>query len=256
MMTQTIAPASVAARELTTVSSERMAEPKIHPRHLLRRALIYVRQSHPNQVQRHPESARRQYGLVERAEQLGWGRDQISVIDEDQGKSGAGSAAAHGRDGFAQLVSAVGLGEIGIVLALEVSRLARDNTAWYRLLDLAGAFGWSPMGTVRPEFLSGLPVFDREIEGNSDESSRLASGLAQDSYCPRTDRMVLIEDALNLADALDRAFLEREPRRRHPAAIVFLPDWEADPNDMLPGQGVMRAVVEMCRQGPFWIELS
>jgi DNA invertase Pin-like site-specific DNA recombinase len=116
-------------------------DPKIHARHLARQALIYVRQSHPSQIQRHPESARRQYGLVERAEQLGWGSEQISVIDEDQGKTAAGSAAAHGRDGFAHLVSAVGLGEVGMVLALEVARLARNSAEWHRLLELAALAG-------------------------------------------------------------------------------------------------------------------
>ena len=144
MMTQELALAPAAVRDLTTVPidpSERVADPKIHPRHLLREALIYVRQSHPNQVQRHPESARRQYGLVARAEQLGWPPEQIRVIDADQGKSAAGSAAAHGRDGFAQLVSAVGMGEVGIVLALEVSRLARNSAEWYRLLELAALAG-------------------------------------------------------------------------------------------------------------------
>ena len=114
---------------------------KVQPRHLTRTALIYVRQSHPSQVQRHPESARRQYGLVERAQALGWPAEQITVIDDDQGKSAAGSAAAHERDGFARLVSAVGLGEVGIILALEVSRLARNSAEWYRLLELAALAG-------------------------------------------------------------------------------------------------------------------
>ena len=113
--------------------------PRCSPGTLGRQALIYVRQSHPNQVQRHPESARRQYGLVERAAQLGWPREQIVVIDEDQGKSGAGSAAAHERDGFARLVAAVSLGEVGLVLALEVARLARNSAEWYRLLELCRA---------------------------------------------------------------------------------------------------------------------
>jgi DNA invertase Pin-like site-specific DNA recombinase len=116
-------------------------DPKVQPRHLGRQALIYVRQSHPNQVQRHPESARRQYGLVERTLQLGWPREQIVVIDEDQGKSGAGSAALQGRDGFARLVAAVSLGEVGLVLALEVARLARNSAEWYRLLELAAVAG-------------------------------------------------------------------------------------------------------------------
>jgi DNA invertase Pin-like site-specific DNA recombinase len=115
--------------------------PKIQPRHLARGALIYVRQSHPSQVQRHPESARRQYGLIDRARLLGWPAEQVTVIDDDQGKSAAGSAAAHERDGFGRLVSAVGLGEIGIVLVLEVSRLARNSAEWYRLLELAALAG-------------------------------------------------------------------------------------------------------------------
>lgn len=108
------------------------AEPKVTAHHLRRRALIYVRQSSPTQVQRHPESARRPYG---------WAADQITTIDEDQGKSGAGSAAAHDREGFGRLVSAVGLGEVGIILALEVSRLARNSAEWYRLLELAALAG-------------------------------------------------------------------------------------------------------------------
>ena len=118
-----------------------LAEPKITTRHLLRQALIYVRQSSPTQVQRHPESARRQYGLAARAQHLGWPVEQIVTIDDDQGKSAAGSAAAHQRDGFARLVSAVGLGEVGIVLALEVARLARNSAEWYRLLELAALAG-------------------------------------------------------------------------------------------------------------------
>jgi DNA invertase Pin-like site-specific DNA recombinase len=116
-------------------------DPRITPRHLNRQALIYVRQSSPTQVQRHPESARRQYGLAERAHRLGWAAELVTVIDEDQGKSGAGSALAHERDGFERLVSAVGLGEVGIILALEVSRLARNSAEWYRLLELAALAG-------------------------------------------------------------------------------------------------------------------
>jgi DNA invertase Pin-like site-specific DNA recombinase len=118
-----------------------VSDPKLQARHRARQALIYVRQSHPNQVRQHPESARRQYGLSERAQLLGWEPEQISVIDEDQGKTAAGSAAAHGRDGFAEIVSAVSLGEVGIILALEVSRLARNSAEWYRLLELCALAG-------------------------------------------------------------------------------------------------------------------
>ena len=141
MIADTVGAAAITAQDQRPSPGRIAPDPKIHLRHLARQALIYVRQSHPNQIQRHPESARRQYGLVERAEQFGWAREQIEVIDEDQGKSAAGSAAAHGRDGFAQLVSAVGLGEVGIVLALEVSRLARNSAEWYRLLELAALAG-------------------------------------------------------------------------------------------------------------------
>lgn len=120
----------VVPQERTGLLVQTLSDPKIHSRHLSRQALIYVRQSHPNQVRQHPESARRQYGLAERARQLGWTSEQIRVIDEDQGKSGAGSAAAHGRDGFGDLASAVGLGEVGLILALEVARLARNSAEW------------------------------------------------------------------------------------------------------------------------------
>jgi DNA invertase Pin-like site-specific DNA recombinase len=116
-------------------------EPKVTVHHLARQALLYIRQSSPTQVQRHPESARRQYALAERAQRLGWTAEQVVVIDEDQGKSGAGSAAAHEREGFARLVSAVGLGGVGLVLVLEVSRLARNSAEWYRLLELAALTG-------------------------------------------------------------------------------------------------------------------
>lgn len=116
-------------------------DPKVRAYHLAKRAFIYVRQSSPTQVQRHPESARRQYGLTERAKQLGWSAEQVTVIDGDQGKSAAGSAAAHDREGFGSLVSAVGLGEVGIILALEVARLARNSAEWYRLLELAALSG-------------------------------------------------------------------------------------------------------------------
>src|SRR5437763_6384880 len=117
------------------------SDPRLTSRHLARRALIYVRQSSPGQVQRHPESARRQYGLAERAQALGWTAEQITVIDEDQGKSGGGEAAARERSGFAQLASAVGLGEVGLLLVVEVSRLVRHSAEWYRLLDLAALVG-------------------------------------------------------------------------------------------------------------------
>lgn len=113
-----------------------MTEPtKIKAAHLRRTACVYLRQSSPAQVEVNRESTDRQYALVARAEDLGWPRAQIAVIDEDLGVSGSGFAA---RSGFARLAAEVALGHVGIVLGLEVSRLARNNADWYRLLDLCG----------------------------------------------------------------------------------------------------------------------
>ena len=111
------------------------AHPKIRPAHLGRAAVVYVRQSTPGQTERNVESTDRQYALVERAVELGWSRRAVEVIDQDLGVSGAAGTA---RSGFARLTADVALGRVGIVFGLEVSRLARSNADWYRLLDLAG----------------------------------------------------------------------------------------------------------------------
>jgi len=108
---------------------------KVTMSHLRRTAVIYVRQSTLAQVERNRESTMRQYDLNARAHSLGWPQSGIRVIDEDLGQSGASAAS---RTGFAELAAQVGLGQVGIVLSLEVSRLARNNADWYRLLDLAG----------------------------------------------------------------------------------------------------------------------
>src|SRR5215210_3424026 len=108
---------------------------KIATTHLRRMAVVYVRQSSASQLERNRESTDRQYALVERAVSLGWPRGSVRVIDADLGVSGSRDTV---RSGFTELTSLVGLGQVGIVLALEVSRLARSNTDWYRLLDLAG----------------------------------------------------------------------------------------------------------------------
>jgi len=109
---------------------------KITGSHRSRAAVIYVRQSTLAQLERNTESTARQYDLVNRARQLGWPREAIRVIDADLGVSGS---VLGQREGFESLVAEVALGQVGIILALEASRLARDNAAWYRLLDLAGA---------------------------------------------------------------------------------------------------------------------
>jgi DNA invertase Pin-like site-specific DNA recombinase len=106
---------------------------KVERQHLRRRAYVYVRQSTMAQVERNSESRERQYELVERAVALGWSAAEVVVVDEDQGQS---ARSANGRDGFQRLVAEVGLGRVGIVLGIEVSRLARRNADWYGLLDL------------------------------------------------------------------------------------------------------------------------
>lgn len=127
LIAKTIAPhpESTPMSELSKITSD----------HLRRRAVVYVRQSSTTQVEHNRESTARQYQLAERAVTLGWARDQVTTIDEDLGVSGSGLAE---RPGFARMIADVALGQIGIVLGLEVSRLARNNADWYRLLDLCG----------------------------------------------------------------------------------------------------------------------
>ena len=111
---------------------------KITDQHRRRRAVVYVRQSTPTQVEQHGESRARQYRLRQRALELGWPEAQVAVVDGDLGRSGA---SAEGRIGFKELVAEVGLGQVGLVLALEVSRLARSSADWHQLLDLCALTG-------------------------------------------------------------------------------------------------------------------
>ena len=106
---------------------------RIQAQHLERTAYVYVRQSSPRQVIEHLESQRRQYDLVSWASAAGWPVEQVVVIDEDQGKSGS---TAKTRPGFARLIAAVAQGEVGIVIALEVTRLSRNSPDWHHLLYL------------------------------------------------------------------------------------------------------------------------
>lgn len=106
---------------------------KVQPHHLERGAYLYIRQSSMRQVMENVESTKRQYALRSRAVALGWRDDQLIVIDNDQGESGASAAW---REGFQRLVADVGMGHAGIVMGLEVSRLARNNADWHRLLEI------------------------------------------------------------------------------------------------------------------------
>ena len=114
-----------------------MSEHKIQERHRQCLAMIYVRQSSLLQVDHHAEGRDRQYQLVERAQRLGWPAARCLVIDEDMGISGAHS---HNRPGYQRLITMIALREVGLVLGLDVSRLARNSLDWYQLLELAGAF--------------------------------------------------------------------------------------------------------------------
>ena len=108
---------------------------KITASHLARQAIVYLRQSSAAQVEHNRESTARQYALAARARELGWPEERVIVIDEDLGLSGSGVVA---RSGFARLTAEVALARVGLVLGLEVSRLARNKADWHRLIDLAG----------------------------------------------------------------------------------------------------------------------
>ena len=154
---------------------------KITASHRARDAYVYVRQSTLLQVQVHTESLARQYDLRQRAVGLGWPAHQVVVIDEDLGRSGATAA---GRSGFSELVADVGLGKAGIILALEVSRLARSNADWYQLLDLcaltdtliADADGIYNPGSYNDRLILGLKGTMSEAELHLIRS-RLTEGL-------------------------------------------------------------------------------
>src|ERR671933_201932 len=125
---------------LTSVASPRGAalrSEKVSLWHRDRLAVVYVRQSTAQQVLEHQESTRLQYGLVDRARALGWAADRVLVIDEDLGRSGT---RADERAGFQRLVSEVSLDHVGLILGLEMSRLARSNRDWYQLLELCALF--------------------------------------------------------------------------------------------------------------------
>jgi DNA invertase Pin-like site-specific DNA recombinase len=110
---------------------------KVRAHHLDRKAIVYIRQSSPQQVAEHKESAARQYALAEVAVGLGWPRDRVEVVDADQGRSGQ---TAEGRPGFQYILAELGLDHVGIVLGLEASRLARSDPDWAPLVRLCGVF--------------------------------------------------------------------------------------------------------------------
>ena len=113
------------------------AASKIRDIHVNRLAMVYVRQSSPQQVIENRESRERQYALADFAERLGWAAERVVVIDEDQGLSGR---TADNRAGFQRLMAEVSLNHVGVVLGLELSRLSRSNKDWHQLIDVCGIF--------------------------------------------------------------------------------------------------------------------
>ncbi len=153
----------------------------IQPTHLKRKAVVYIRQSTPHQVVSNQESLRLQYALRQRARDLGWHKADIDVIDADLGLSGA--SAAH-RSGFQELVGRVGLSEVGMILSVDVTRLARNCSDWYPLLDICGLRGcliadrdgvYDP-GNANGRLLLGLKGTISELELHTIRS-RLTTGL-------------------------------------------------------------------------------
>ena len=120
-----------------TASLGLRATSKIRDRHLDRLAMVYVRQSSPQQVLENRESRERQYALAQFAQRLGWPAERVVIIDEDQGQSGR---SADGRSGFQRLMTEVSLNHVGIVLGLELSRLSRSSNDWHQLIDVCAIF--------------------------------------------------------------------------------------------------------------------
>jgi DNA invertase Pin-like site-specific DNA recombinase len=134
----------VVGREKESVSSSESAmsfglrsTSKIRDLHLDRLAMVYVRQSSPQQVLENRESRERQYALAQFAQRLGWPPERVVIIDEDQGQS---AKTAEHRSGFQRLMSEVSLKHVGIVLGLEITRLSRSNKDWHQLIDVCGIF--------------------------------------------------------------------------------------------------------------------
>ncbi|WLC10429.1 recombinase family protein [Bradyrhizobium elkanii] len=153
----------------------------VKPIHLARRAVVYIRQSTTHQVVTNQESLRLQYALRQRAIELGWHEAGIDVIDADLGISGASAAQ---RSGFKELVGRVGLNEVGLILSIDVTRLARNCSDWYPLLDICGLHGcliadrdgvYDP-GSANGRLLLGLKGTISELELHTIRS-RLTAGL-------------------------------------------------------------------------------
>lgn len=192
----------------------------ITTQHLRRKAVIYIRQSTPKQVLTHQESLRLQYALKERARQLGWPEENIEIIDRDLGLS---AQAAANREGFKTLLSKVALGEVGLILAYEVTRLCRNCSDWYPLLDIcaytacliADTDGLYDPATVNGRLLLGLKGQLSELELHT-LRNRLTAGLLNKARRG--------ELALQLPTGLERDRLGRVHKDPH-AEVASRLEW-------------------------------
>ena len=197
------------------------ANGRVKADHLARNAYLYVRQSTLRQVRENTESTKRQYGLRRRAVELGWQRDQIITVDDDLGQSGAD----RNRKGFNDLVSEVGLGRAGIVLGLEVSRLARNSSDWHRLLEICAISGTLILdedGVYDPKdfndrLLLGLKGTMSEAELHM-LKARLQGG--QLSKARRGELKIALPIGL-IYDPLDRVVLDPDEGVRRSLQLVF-----------------------------------
>lgn len=121
--------------------------------------------------------------------------------------------------------------------------LSLSAQAWFGVLELAQAYDWNPLGTVRAEAWQAAGPLEEEDPWAWD-------------YTPETSRLVLLDDALNLADALERAYLEQEPGEAWYSAGLFMESLAAPPDEIQPAIGVIQTALDFCRQGAFWIERS
>lgn len=194
---------------------------KVDREHLQRDAFLYVRQSTPRQVLENAESTKRQYALRDRAVALGWPIERIHVIDNDQGHSGA---QVQGREGFQQLVSQVAMGHAGIVMGLEVSRLARNCADWHRLIELCA--------------ITTCLILDEDgVYDPAQFNDRLLLGL----------KGTMSEAELHIIKARLRGGILNKARRgelemRLPIGLVYRPDGHVDLDPDQQIQGVLRMV--------------
>jgi DNA invertase Pin-like site-specific DNA recombinase len=194
----------------------------IQPQHLQRQALVYLRQSSPQQVLNHQESRKLQYALRDRARDCGWPENAIHVIDADLGVTGSSTV---GRPGFQELVTRVNLEQVGIIFAYDVTRLARNCTDWYQLLDLCGyrhclvadQEGVYDPATTNGRLILGLKGLIAELELHTIKA-RLQAGLLNKA---RRGELVLPLPTGLVRDLSGRVVFHPDQEVRDRLAVVF-----------------------------------